>query len=174
MELILSSIKQKSIKYHIFNSYFYSFLSDEERGYNYQKVKGYSKKIDLFSFNKILIPLHLVNHWCLAIINFEEKKIEYYDSLKGNNYTCFKVLKTYLSDERKNKNNSEYDLSDWTEYSPKNIPEQRNGYDCGVFMCQFAKHLAFGKLLSFEQRDMSLLRRQMILEIMNCSLNIKL
>lgn len=53
----------------------------------------------------------------------------------------------------------------FSHISLKGIPQQTNGYDCGVFMCQYALYLALGKPFDFTQRDMSTIRRRMALEI---------
>lgn len=36
------------------------------------------------------------NHWCLAVINFMEKKFEYYDSLGGENLQALRVEENIL------------------------------------------------------------------------------
>lgn len=45
----------------------------------------------MFNLDKIIIPIHLSMHWCLAVINLKEKRFEYYDSLLGNNDECHTV-----------------------------------------------------------------------------------
>ena len=50
-------------------------------------------------------------------------------------------------------------------------PLQENGYDCGVFTCQFLQGLSRGEdSITFTQRDMPQLRRRMIWEIGNAKL----
>jgi sentrin-specific protease 1 len=45
-------------------------------------------------------------------------------------------------------------------------PQQENGYDCGVFTCQFLEALSRGEeAFRFTQQDMTYLRRRMIWEI---------
>ena len=50
-------------------------------------------QIDLFSYDLVLLPVHLGMHWCLACIDFRNHQIQYYDSLKGNNTQCLYVLR---------------------------------------------------------------------------------
>lgn len=50
-------------------------------------------QVDVFSFDLILLPIHLGMHWCLATIDFNNKQIGYYDSLKGNNQKCLTTLR---------------------------------------------------------------------------------
>ena len=40
-------------------------------------------------------------HWCLAVIDLENKEIRYYDSMGGNNQKCLNALKEYLLEEHK-------------------------------------------------------------------------
>lgn len=41
----------------------------------------------LSQVEKILVPLHFPNHWCLAVINVRGHKFEFYDSLWSDNIT---------------------------------------------------------------------------------------
>jgi hypothetical protein len=73
----------------------------------------------LFSKNLVIIPVHLSIHWCCACIDFEQKRIEYYDSLHGRNEKAFKLLRSYLEKESLDKRNVAFDLSEWQDFCPK-------------------------------------------------------
>ena len=48
---------------HAFNTFFYpKVMSDGQ-----QAVKRWTKKVDIFSMEFILVPVHLGMHWCLAV-----------------------------------------------------------------------------------------------------------
>lgn len=49
-------------------------------------------------------------------------------------------------------------------------PQQENGFDCGVFTCQFLETLSRGESFKFSQKNMPYLRRRMIWEIGNAAL----
>jgi len=149
-------------KCHFFNSFFYPLL---QKGYS--RVAKWTKKVDIFSMDKVILPIHLGNHWCLAVINFQDKRFEYYDSLGGDNPQCLQLLRQYLQNEHKSKKNKDFELSDWEEYCPKSIPTQRNGYDCGLFMCRYAECVSRRKEFNFEQRNMPYFRKRMVLDILN-------
>ncbi|KAJ0167332.1 Ubiquitin-like-specific protease 2 [Colletotrichum tanaceti] len=55
---------------YIMNTYFYPKLTDVKagRGINYDGVKSWTTKIDLFSFDYIVVPVNESAHWYLAII----------------------------------------------------------------------------------------------------------
>ena len=59
-------------------------------------IKRWTKKIDIFSFDLILIPVHLGMHWCLATIDLKRKGVFYYDSMGGDNEPCLHALIKYL------------------------------------------------------------------------------
>jgi sentrin-specific protease 1 len=42
----------------------------------YAALKRWTRKIDIFAHDLILIPVHLGMHWCLAVVNFKVKKSE--------------------------------------------------------------------------------------------------
>ncbi|XP_019857195.1 PREDICTED: sentrin-specific protease 1-like [Amphimedon queenslandica] len=148
---------------HLFNSFFYPKIMSA----GYSGVRRWTKKVDIFNFDLILLPIHLGMHWCLAAIDFNNKTINYYDSLKGNNTRCLNTLKDYLVSEAKDKKQLVYDVSDWTLECIEDIPEQHNGSDCGVFTCMYARHLARGKPFNFSQDDMPDIRQLMVAEIVN-------
>jgi sentrin-specific protease 1 len=44
-------------------------------------------------------------------------------------------------------------------------PRQHNGYDCGVFICQFAEYASRQAKFDFSQADIKEFREQMVFEI---------
>jgi len=150
-------------KVHVFNTFFYPKVMKM----GHSGVKRWTRKVDIFSHDLILIPVHLGMHWCLSVIDFSNKKICYYDSLKGNNMKCIDALKGYLDDESKEKRQQPFDLSDWSFEMPKSIPQQKNGCDCGVFMCKYAEWLSRDMELTFEQEHMPYFRQRMVYEIIS-------
>jgi sentrin-specific protease 1 len=65
------------------------------------------------------------------------------------------------------KKKTDFDLSDWHDYCPKNIPCQQNGFDCGVFTCIFAEHVSKEAVFEFSQKEMVYFRQRMVHEILN-------
>ena len=105
-------------------------------------------------------------HWCMAVIDFRNSAITYYDSFMGSNDRCLNNLLDYLKRERLDKKGKTFDSAPWRLVHEKDIPEQRNSSDCGVFACQFAEFLTRDVSLSFTQDDMPVIRRQMVAEIL--------
>jgi len=144
-----------------FSTFFYPKLVDG----SHATVKRWTKKVDLFSCSLVLVPVHLGMHWCLAVIDVEHKAIQYYDSMGGNNNRCLKALSSYLAEEHRVKKGSELDLSSWRMEIKKDIPQQMNGSDCGMFACKFSEYLSRRARISFTQADMPTFRRRMVYEI---------
>lgn len=144
---------------YAFNTFFFPLLKN-----GYRRVQNWTRRIDLFSFDKIIIPIHLSLHWCLAVLNIRDQRIEYYDSLNGRD-PCSALFKDYLETEHQSKKNQPIDLSSWQAIQYLDIPQQNNGYDCGVFACQFARCASQDKPFSFKQADMPYLRNRMVVEI---------
>jgi len=83
----------------------------------------------------------------------------------------FKALRAYVNDEHNNKKKKPFDFTGWQDWAPESTPQQENGYDCGVFTCQFLEALSRGEeTFNFSQKDMRYLRRRMIWEIGNAKL----
>lgn len=164
-------------KLHAFNSFFYELLSAKGRGYDYSRVRTWTRQVDLFALEKVLIPVHLGNHWCLAVLNMTARRIEYYDALCQDNDECLRRLRRYLADEHQNKKNAPLpDAEQWTEYVPHNIPQQKNSYDCGMFMLEYARYSAMRvgdaaavPRFPFSQRDIADSRNRVLLELIEAN-----
>ena len=46
-------------------------MIDEFMVTGYAALKRWTRKIDIFAHDLILIPVHLGMHWCLAVVNFK-------------------------------------------------------------------------------------------------------
>ncbi|KAI5806705.1 hypothetical protein DFH27DRAFT_354688 [Peziza echinospora] len=158
------------IKVFAFNSFFYKKLSEA----GYKSVERWSRKgkIDgdnLLRLDYLIIPVHLSYHWTLGVVNFTKKRVEYFDSLGGRGGQFFKHIRSYLSNESRNKIN----LDEWVDYSMKGAPMQENGYDCGVFLCKTAEVVCRGLDPIFTQNDITLLRKRMVAEIIKGELGVE-
>jgi sentrin-specific protease 1 len=101
-------------------------------------------------------------------------------------------LARYIADEAQHKRQETLDVSAWPLLAPSDIPEQKNGCDCGVFMLKYADWLVRAprqaatccaaclaqqrRLLyrarqarkadfSFTQRDMAYFRKRIVAEV---------
>ncbi|KAK2897636.1 sentrin-specific protease 1 [Channa argus] len=148
-----------------FNTFFYPKL----RSSGYSAVRRWTKKMDIFSKDILLVPVHLGVHWCLSVVDFRKKAIMYFDSMGGTNDEACKILFVYLQQESKDKKGKELDTSGWTLHSKKSyeIPQQMNGSDCGMFTCKYADYITKDKRISFTQTHMPYFRRRMVWEILN-------
>ena len=169
------------------NTFFYAKLS--ENSYTYKNVKRLTKPIKLkkkgiiiqnsiFELDKIIFPVHIGGvHWCCGCINIRDKKIEYYDSMNGSALQFFRIIKQYLKDEHIDKlklNHIKYllNIQEWKidNNNNNNYPQQKNGYDCGVFASKCADWISDDMYPDYSQSDMQYFRKRMILEIINGSL----
>ena len=148
------------------NTFFYPKLVSS----GHSSLKRWTRKIDIFAKDLIVIPIHLEIHWCMSIIDFRKKSICYYDSMGSPNYKCLQVLQQYLYDESMDKKKKSFDFVNWNFECVKNIPQQMNGSDCGVFSCMFAEYICANRSLDFSQEDMPYFRNKMIYEILTAKL----
>lgn len=149
---------------HVFNTFFYSKLVSAENSFN--MLKRWTRKVDIFAQDFVLIPLHLGMHWTLISLNCKKRTISYYDSMSGGpinqkGETHQKAILSYLQKEHADKKKTPLP-SDWTICSvgqsvdvdlnnEKMIPQQENGSDCGVFTCRFAEYISRRASFRFRQ-----------------------
>nr|XP_061803493.1 sentrin-specific protease 1-like [Nerophis lumbriciformis] len=166
MNLLVERSKDTKLpSVNTFSTFFYPKL----RSSGYSAVRRWTKKMDIFSKDILLVPVHLSMHWCLSVVDFRKKSVTYFDSMGGNNDEACKVLLDYIQQESKDKKGKELDTTGWTLHSKKRneIPQQMNGSDCGMFTCKYADYVTKDKPITFTQKQMPYFRRRMVWEIVN-------
>jgi len=126
------------------------------------------ERVKILKYNRLLIPIVKNIHWTLACVDLKrlheyayESKISILDSLGSTSSPDLdligKLIKLYLQQK-----NGHIKIE---QRRFQHVPRQNNGYDCGVFVCMFAKCLA--KLnrneedqFNFQQADMRRFRKQ--------------
>ncbi|KAK2775696.1 ulp1 protease family protein [Colletotrichum kahawae] len=69
--------KQTHDRIYFMNTYFYPKLTEKSgRGINYEGVRSWTTKVDLFSHDYIVVPVNEQAHWYLAIICHPSKLIK--------------------------------------------------------------------------------------------------
>uniref|UniRef100_A0A3B4ABP4 Ubiquitin-like protease family profile domain-containing protein n=1 Tax=Periophthalmus magnuspinnatus TaxID=409849 RepID=A0A3B4ABP4_9GOBI len=166
MNLLVERSKDPTLpSVNTFNTFFFPKL----RSSGYSAVRRWTKRMDIFSKDLLLVPVHLGVHWCLSVVDFRKKVVMYFDSMGGNNDEACRILFEYLQQESKDKKGKEMDTSGWSLHSKKRneIPQQMNGSDCGMFTCKYADYITKDKPITFTQKHMPYFRRRMVWEIVN-------
>ncbi|XP_060130586.1 sentrin-specific protease 2 isoform X3 [Zootoca vivipara] len=166
MNLLMERNKQLGFPVlYAFNTFFYPKLTSE--GYN--AVRRWTKQVDLFQHDIILVPIHNRVHWALVVIDMRIETIKYFDSMGQDGHVICKRLLHFLQEESKAKRNMVIEASSWTLYSvePHEIPQQLNGSDCGMFVCKYADFISRDKPIAFTQRHMPYYRKRMAWEILH-------
>ncbi|XP_042651756.1 sentrin-specific protease 2 isoform X2 [Tyto alba] len=150
---------------HAFSTFFYTKLISE----GYKAVRRWTRGVDLFKQDLILVPIHLRVHWALVVIDVRKKTIKYFDSMGQKGDKICEALFQYLQEESREKRNLELTVSEWTLHSmeSREIPQQLNGSDCGVFMCKYADYISRDKPITFTENHMPYFRKKMVWEIIH-------
>ncbi|XP_028413631.1 uncharacterized protein LOC114536483 isoform X1 [Dendronephthya gigantea] len=157
--------KMPNVSITIKNSFCFTKFKKEEFSNSFARWmdKDSSVLSDLLMF-----PINEDKHWTLCVVDKRNKVVTYYDSLGGtdcipdyvvDHLKLIRKLVTHLYPEH----NSE----SWSFGTAKDIPKQDNYIDCGVFLCQYMKHLVFQQPFSFNQKDIAKIRLDMVNEIRN-------
>ncbi|XP_066065015.1 sentrin-specific protease 3 [Chamaea fasciata] len=161
-DLVMDAVPDKV---HFFNSFFY----DKLRTRGYEGVQRWTKNVDIFGKELLLIPIHLEVHWSLVAVDVARRTITYFDSQRTLNRRCPKHICRYLQAEADKKERPDF-REGWRGAFKMNVARQNNDSDCGAFVLQYCKFLALGRPFSFTQQDMPHLRRLMYKELCHCQL----
>ncbi|KAF8006788.1 hypothetical protein BT93_K0948 [Corymbia citriodora subsp. variegata] len=161
---------QKFFKCHFFSTFFYEKLISCEIGYDYEAVRRWTthKRLgySLIDCDKIFVPIHQGEHWCLAIINKKDEKFQYLDSLGQTDLQVLNRLTKYIEDEVKDKCGKDIDVCLWEREYVSDLPAQENRFDCGMFMIKYADFYSRRWKLFFNQKHMTYFRQRTAKEIL--------
>eukprot|EP00928_Gymnodinium_smaydae_P096842 TRINITY_DN8634_c0_g1_i1.p1 TRINITY_DN8634_c0_g1~~TRINITY_DN8634_c0_g1_i1.p1 ORF type:complete len:456 (+),score=101.28 TRINITY_DN8634_c0_g1_i1:39-1370(+) len=153
------------------NSFFWPKLSGNNNEYSFKDVKRWTTKakVDVFALDYVLFPMNIgETHWAMGAIDFKAKGFRYFDSMFCNPHRNFApFLRRYLDDEHKAKKGGKPfpDVENWDLIKGERPPQQKNGYDCGVFTCFFGDYFSAEKEMIFCQEDMPDLRLRLAARI---------
>jgi len=125
------SIIPATPKHYFFNTFFYKQLWYLQE-YSFYMVKRWTKKVDIFSMDKIFIPVHLADsHWVLLVVRVgaDAGTISLYDSLGSRQERVTLTIRQWLTDEANDKGKPQ---RAWEIEYPE-CRQQENSDDCGVF-----------------------------------------
>ncbi|CAO2587909.1 Sentrin-specific protease 2 [Lemmus lemmus] len=150
---------------HAFSTFFYPQLKHG----GYSAVKRWTRRMNLFEKEIILVPIHQKVHWSLIVIDLRKCSIMYYDSMGHTGQSICETIFQYLQNESKTRRNIELDPLEWKQYSMTSaeIPQQLNGSDCGVFTCKYADYISRDQPVTFSQQHMPPFRKRMVWEILH-------
>ena len=117
----------------------------------------------------ILLPCNSGGrHWVLCAILSKEKSIIVLDSLPGETEkpSTQDILSKVITVLRLTNSTTDFQQEDWSLYVNmcNEIPQQQNGYDCGIFTYLYARCLATGYPMVV-QDNIPALRQVMIVEL---------
>ena len=115
------------LKVFAFNTLFYPKLMSS----GYDGLERWTRTVDLFHYDLILIPVHSGAHWSLATVCPKLRTIRYYDSQGRSNLGCLDSLRIYMKKESLAKNR--HVSGGWKLECVVNLPQQMNYSDCGMF-----------------------------------------
>ena len=159
---------------HVFTTS--TWFNEQLKSTAFQTIDRQFKNKQLFEYHLWMVPINCKNrHWFLLIIDTSclvENKVEMkvYDSL-GESQTWKKVLeerniKMYIHWKFQQTFQVEESGLEIEVYDMHHqIPQQFNGIDCGIFTIMYAKYLAAGHEITFNQQDMGRFRRKIYDEI---------
>ncbi|UYI27868.1 sentrin/SUMO-specific protease SENP1 [Encephalitozoon cuniculi] len=152
--------KHSKATVYVFSTFFYTTLS--RRGVEW--VQRWTSGINIFENRLIYIPVHIPGHWMLMVFDVREMVLEHYDSM-GNVYRdVARGVSGYLRDEWRRIHGKDPLISIRLK---RKIPLQRNGKDCGVFVCMFGRYRLCGDREWLSSDDIPRFRKMMLHEIMS-------
>ncbi|XP_024365872.1 uncharacterized protein [Physcomitrium patens] len=194
-------------RFYFFNSFFYKKLSDvvgkkvcpkKKKNPGFSKVRKWTRGINIFDKDFLIIPVHDRLHWSLAIICFpnhgpgsasrSERCILHLDSMTcgHESLSVFRLLRRYLVAEWKDtfggiesKENDNIDSFTCNEIPGRKVPVplQENESDCGLFLLHYIRKFVESapstmKVSDVEERleDLGLFGRQWFFPIEASSL----
>uniref|UniRef100_A0A8C7YMB2 Ubiquitin-like protease family profile domain-containing protein n=1 Tax=Oryzias sinensis TaxID=183150 RepID=A0A8C7YMB2_9TELE len=171
--LLLNTPSALSERCHVFSSFFYKQLtrlepanvlsSSCQRQRRHQRVKTWTRHVDIFEKDFLFVPVNQEAHWYLVIICFpglDEPKVESWTAGSPGEETVgrteadaemncsnsveaervVKLLRDYLQSEWEVRRGSLRDFGpDQMKSSNCKVPLQDNSSDCGLYLLQYVE-----------------------------------
>ena len=166
--------------FFFFTTYLYQTLLQEKsenincRGtYSFKSVENWTNNlINDTNLAKLFIPINIDNiHWVLIVVDIIQRSIHYYDSChaeKDEQIQRLKIIQRLWmilkpkKGPRKKKSKWSLHLNDGA------TPQQKNSYDCSVFICLFCYLISKQQPVKFDQSIIPSFRSHMAISIVEC------
>ncbi|XP_052304282.1 uncharacterized protein LOC18107031 isoform X3 [Populus trichocarpa] len=154
-------------RFHFFNSFFFQKLADLDKGPSnacegriaFQRVRKWTRKLNIFEKDYIFIPVNYSLHWSLIVIchpgevvhsredeSGNSRKVPcilHMDSIRGSHKGLKNLIQSYLYEEWRERHNEIVDdtLSKFLHlrFVALELPQQENLYDCGLFLLHYVE-----------------------------------
>ncbi|KAI7744490.1 hypothetical protein M8C21_010394 [Ambrosia artemisiifolia] len=154
-------------KLHFFNSFFFRKLADPDKdpidasrgGVAYQRVKKWTRKVNLFEKDYVFIPVNYNYHWSVIVMchlgevaTYEDEDVSesmkvpcvlHMDSLRGSHTGLQGFVQSYLKEEWKARQPvASEDIAsrfDNLRFISLELPQQQNMFDCGLFLLHYVE-----------------------------------
>jgi len=149
------------------STYFYPNLVSQ--GYDNSK-QWLKPTFDLDNLDRIILPIHIKSppHWTCVIIDLRCKKMDYMDSTGHAGAEHMQVLADFLKKWHLDRKGTPLDMSTWKYCNPcKEIPQQTNGRDCGVFVMKTMEYAVFKYPVFFNRHRINNFRHQYLLDFLS-------
>ena len=135
---------------YLFDSLFYTSLT-----HNPDLASNWTKKINIFNYSKLIIPICQCQHWILIVVSLTDRKIESYNSLlprgilnaKDNIPLC--KIQKFLHTEYKRLYLRTIPFSFYKSFA-QGLPQQTSSADCGLFILHYANAIMKGQTINYE------------------------
>ena len=130
----LCRLKPGRRRCHFFKSYFLTKLLEDDKRYNYDNIRRWSRRQvpgeDIFALDKVFFAVNISRmHWACAAVFMQTKRIQFYDSMGGDGMCWLQGIFQYLQDEHLDKKKMELPNKDKWKLIPcqDNCPLQEMG-----------------------------------------------
>ncbi|KAL3617307.1 hypothetical protein CASFOL_038852 [Castilleja foliolosa] len=162
--LVNKTSPEKQHMFHFFNAFFFQKLVDKGRdlsrtcegGDAFQRVRKWTKNINIFEKDYVFIPVNFRLHWSLIVIchpgeianlrGMENSSkvpcILHMDSIRGSHGGVDNLIRSYLWEEWKERGSKQEDISPKfmnLDFIALKVPQQENWFDCGLFLLHYAE-----------------------------------
>lgn len=167
------------LRVYCFNTFFYLRLTQGPNRFDFDGVCRWTVKagVDVVATDLLLVPVHVgACHWVLVALDVRARRVAYLDPLHAADTTgVTATLARWLAAEvaaRHGGTPAEAALgvpTAWTVAANTvggvAAPRQADAGSCGVYVLAMAERLERGAALAFGQRDIRLLRKQIVLDL---------
>lgn len=178
MNAYMTLLQQRAVsiaspKCLFFITHFYTLLVGP-LGYSYAAVYGWTKSLNIFDYDMVVIPIHQPKrmHWVLGVIHLKQKMLNFLDPLvpDTNEDSILYNLAKWVDDEAERRCETPICATDWPRITELNIPGQKDSHNCGVFVLNYAEKISRGATVDFDISEIGYLRKKVVADLYSKSI----
>jgi Ulp1 protease family, C-terminal catalytic domain len=154
-------------KFKFLPTHFYQVISTPD--YSVRSGLQYMKEQDIFHWQYLFIPINVDgNHWVMVLVDLANKVMWSLDPLPTKSMSPqLAIVARFLCDLAQLRNQVPLQVQSWSRMPMTNIPTQKDGFNCGVYVLLYAELISRPAVLAIDPTTLADMRNRIAVDLVS-------